>query len=280
MPITYEDILSEKMLDVIKSEDQIPRDVLNGIFKIKSDPDIVTPIKKGKEWLYGRTIQHQERTGRILFNGGDLFIRSLDGSSFGSPGISYKLMQEVNGRLISIERENIGDNVDLHDIDGYYGRHLSLPDPIRLAYYQRFDGLNAPEETTWGIRRILLPLPIVGGWSSIDNYLKRLRLKKKYLPLIEEMIPGVRPKDLSMESYTNFMMFLDSRYSRLERKGDVLFVKNHIQDKVVYHIKDADVPNMRILADPKEAIDRYCEHVLLRKEGRFDFLPYTTEFTG
>ncbi|WP_413208501.1 hypothetical protein [Rhodospirillum sp. A1_3_36] len=280
MPITYEDILSDKAFDIIKSENQMHRDELNGIFNTKRVADIVTPMKKGKEWLYERIVQHQERSGRILLNGGDLFIRSFDRSSVGSNGISYELMQEVNGRLISIERDPIGDNVDQHNIDGYYGRHLSLPDPIRLAYYQRFDGLNAPEEIIWGIRRILLPLPIVGGWSSIDNYLKRLRLKKKYLPLIEEMIPGVRPKDLSMESYTNFMMFLDSRYSRLERKGDVLFVKNHIQDKVVYHIKDADVPNMRILADPKEAIDRYCEHVLLRKEGRFDFLPYTTEFTG
>jgi len=72
-------------------------------------------------------------------------------------------------------------------------------------------------------------------------------------------------------------MFLDSRPTLRGKEGDVLFVKNHIQDGVIYHIKDADIENMRILSEPAEAIDRYCEHVLLEKPGRFDFLPYTSE---
>ena len=47
---------------------------------------------------------------------------------------------------------------------------------------------------------------------------------------------------------------------------------------MVYYIRDADVANMMILADPAEAIDRYCEHVLLRNEERFDFRPWAIPF--
>jgi len=34
---------------------------------------------------------------------------------------------------------------------------------------------------------------------------------------------------------------------------------------------------MRILSEPAEAVDRYCEHVLLRKPGRFDFQEFTSK---
>ena len=72
-------------------------------------------------------------------------------------------------------------------------------------------------------------------------------------------------------------MFLNSWGSFIGEKktdGDHLFVKTHDQDGLVYYIRDADVANMMILTDPAEAIDLYCEHVLLRKEGRFDFRPW------
>jgi hypothetical protein len=128
----------------------------------------------------------------------------------------------------------------------------------------------------------ILPYPVSRPWQSIDGYLTDLKLKKKLLPVVEEMIPGIRParKDLA---YTNFMMFLNSWGSFVGAKktdGDHLFVKTHIQDSVVYYIRDADVANMMILADPVEAIDRYCEHVLLRKEERFDFRPWAVPFVA
>jgi hypothetical protein len=97
-----------------------------------------------------------------------------------------------------------------------------------------------------------------------------------YLPWLAERIEGVEPKRKSA-SWTNFMLFLDSRPEGKGKEGDQLFVKTHIHDGVIYHVKDADIENMRILSNPAEAIDLYCEHVLLEKEGRFDFLPYTTQ---
>lgn len=137
-------------------------------------------------------------------------------------------------------------------------RELSLPEPLRTAYYHRIDGLSIANDCpVFGIYGWILPFASSNEWEGIDYYLAGLRLKKKFLPLVEEMIP----------SY-HFKMFLSSWGSFTGKKrseGDHLFVKNHIQDGVVYYIRDADVANMMILAEPAEAVDRYCEHVLLRK---------------
>ncbi|MGH7004607.1 MAG: hypothetical protein ACREIP_11720, partial [Alphaproteobacteria bacterium] len=99
----------------------------------------------------------------------------------------------------------------------------------------------------------------------------------KYLPWLEEHIPDARPRRMhGRVSYNSFMMFMAAGPNPYGRDGDVFFVKNDVQDGVIYHIKDAEIEAMRILSEPAEAIDRYCEHVLMEKEGRFDFLPYTT----
>jgi hypothetical protein len=145
-----------------------------------------------------------------------------------------------------------------------------------MAYYHRIDGLGVPNSESLGPFTRVLPYPISRPWQSVDGYLSDLKLKSKLLPIIEEMIPNVKPERKG-SSYTKFMMFLNSWGSFTGNKktdGDHLFVKNHVQDGVVYYIRDADVANMMILADPVEAIDRYCEHVLLRKEERFDFRPW------
>lgn len=149
-----------------------------------------------------------------------------------------------------------------------------------MAYYHRIDGLNVPDSAEFGPFTQILPYPVSRPWEAIDGYLGDLRLKKKLLPMVEEMIPGIRPEKKDMP-YTKFMMFLNSWGSFIGKNrtnGDHLFVKNHVQDGIVYYIRDADVANMMILADPAEAIDRYCEHVLLRKEERFDFRPWALPF--
>lgn len=49
----------------------------------------------------------------------------------------------------------------------------------------------------------ILPYPINRPWQSIDGYLNDLRLKKRLLPLIEEIIPDVKP-DRKGAPYTKF----------------------------------------------------------------------------
>ena len=259
-----------------------------------SGGDLVSLLKNGKEWAFEHTLKFQPRTAHQLLSGSSFELMA----KFVTDSYVTYLVQAVNGQAVEICRRFLDDNPDdagyrarIERINarltkrwGYprstTERHLSLPEPIRMAYYHRIDGLNIPDFCVLGPFTRILPYPIGRPWQSIDGYLGDLRLKKKLLPVIEEMIPGVKHEDKDMP-YINFMMFLNSWGSFIGKKrtdGDHLFVKNHMQDGVVYYIRDADVAGMTILADPGEAIDRYCEHVLLRKEERFDFRPWAVPF--
>lgn len=145
-----------------------------------------------------------------------------------------------------------------------------MPEPLRAAYYHRFSGLSVLYEPRTSFLSANLLLPNLVNWSSIDVYLGKIRQKKKLLPWIEDIFPNV-----AHEYYYNLVSFLNVWHSKKE--ADILFAKTHIQDGIIYYVKDHDVKNMMILSDPIEAIDSYCEHVLLRKEGRFDFMPYTSK---
>lgn len=241
--------------------------------------DGVSLLRYGKEWAYEFMELHQPRTAEILLNASDFTLLHQD--SWAGPLLH--VIQEVEGQIVEVCRQTFASNPDDNGPDRLrykWERSLSLPEDIRFAYYHRIDGLNIPRSVGFGPFTRMLPYPISRPWESIDDYLGNLRLKKKLLPMVEEMIPGIKPDEKDM-AYTNFMMFLNSWGSFTANKrtdGDHLFVKNHISDGVIYYIRDADVANMMILAEPTIAIDSYCEHVLLRKEGRFDFRPWAVPF--
>ena len=280
---------------------EVPPRMKQRVFEHRETGDRITPFERGKEWTFEFLSQYQPRTARQLLGGGEFkLVATYMGPSFSGTGDAYNthLVQEVNGQVVKIHRQFWGNNSDDPDyaenierenavLLKRWGfpmradqRELSLPEPLRMAYYHRIDGLRIANSPVFGIYGWLLPFASSNEWKKIDYYLAGLRLKKKFLPLVEEMIPGIKPADKDM-SYNNFMLFLSSwgSFTRKKRsEGDHLFVKNHIQDGVVYYIRDADVANMMILAEPAEAVDRYCEHVLLRKEGRFDFRPWAVPF--
>ncbi|UXN59260.1 hypothetical protein [Phyllobacterium zundukense] len=271
--------------------------VTDTIFRRTDDlaPDYYTPIAKGKEWLFELTCKHQPRTGALLMAGGPLFVRVEGRSEFAPFYLNMGL--EVRGKVILLERNFWGNNPsdpdyqdNIEDLTAWLTkrdgrpnhaeqRQLSLPRPIREAYYTRFMGLNIPDSPTVGIYRRLLPRSI-NAWQSWDGYLGNFRgYKKKYIPWLEERL-GIVPTPFDRKhAYISFMMFMAAGPNPAGREGDVFFVKNNEtqQDGVIYHIKDADIENMRILSEPAEAIDRYCEHILLEREGRFDFMPFTSE---
>jgi hypothetical protein len=230
--------------------------------------------------------------GSLLMDGGDLFVRVR--KSDGASRFVLDLGLEVRKKVVLVERSYWNSNpsdpeyqlrIDQFDAaltkrDGRprksEQRYLSLPLPIREAYYNRFDGLNIPKGAVVGASSRILPFPIWRPWQSWDHYLEGFRgYKKKYIPWLEERIPGMKMTPDAW-SYTSFMMFMAAGPNPAGKEGDVFFVKNNIQDGVIYHVKDADIENMRILSEPAEAIDRYCEHILLERDGRFDFLPYTS----
>lgn len=73
----------------------------------------------------------------------------------------------------------------------------------------------------------------------------------------------------------DFMSFLDTRYEGAKNeKNTTLFVKTHLNDGIIYAIQNGDIENIKILINPTEAIDRYCEYVLMTGKTDFDFSPY------
>ncbi|MDT3722302.1 hypothetical protein [Pseudomonas oryzihabitans] len=275
--LSYEDFVSVTDSTVVwTSAAEVPGFFKDLIFKERKKIDVYTPLEKGIDWLFELTRKHQPRTGNILVGGNIFAWYDLNGGEYSTA----KLGLDLNNKVIVVgrshHRRNPSDN-EFNDFRFAKERYDSLPLSIREAYYCRFDGLDIPDSPAVGIYSRLLPFHIGRPWQSWDGYLEEFKgYRKKYLPWLEERIPGVLPARKSSPC-TNFMMFLDSRPTLRGKEGDVLFVKNHIQDGVIYHIKDADIENIRILSEPAEAIDRYCEHVLLEKPGRFDFLPYTSE---
>lgn len=231
--------------------------------------DLYTPILKGRDWLYELTIKYQPKAGEILANGSELII-------LGSEEPTYEyfnpvLAQEINGRMIEVFREFGGSNPSDEDYTLLDNRMISLPEELRAAYYHRFIGLSVIDDPVVGTGSNLL-MKDIGNWGFIDTYLGRIRKKKKYLPFIEEVIPDVKPK-YKHDPYFNFSCFLNVGNHQW---GDVFFVKTHIRDGVIYYIRDHDIENMMILSNPIQAMDEYHAHVLMRKEGRFDFMPYAS----
>ncbi|MCB5205541.1 hypothetical protein LH464_24195 [Neorhizobium sp. T786] len=253
--------------------------------------DVLTPLNIGKEWLFGLTLKHQPRTAALLLDGGELFVRVREAATDAIATFTMDLALEVQNKIVCINRLRFDENLSDPGHQAYMARleanltrrdgrprkknqrQFSLPMPLREAYYTRFDGLNLPERPVAYPQRIL-PWGINRPWESLEGYLEGLRgYTKKYQPWFEERLPIQRLED---RKDIPFMAFLDTR-TKL-RDGDIFFVKNTIQDGTVYHIKDDIIEDMRVLSEPAEAFDRYCEHILLGREGRFDFLPYTSPF--
>ena len=98
--------------------------------------------------------------------------------------------------------------------------------------------------------------------------------KKKWYKYLENFMPKFNLKEFG-GTCVDFMSFLDTRYEGNENEIETtLFVKTHLKDGIVYAIQNGDIENMKILSNPAEAIDRYCEYVLTMHKTDFDFTPY------
>lgn len=271
MSTTFSQLVSEMdfvVSDVKSIPDLYYKSIFNEDFYKRSEYDLYTPLEKGKEWLYELTCKYQPKAGEVLMSGSELYILAEDDGNGGWYN-SY-LTQEVSGGVIQLFRDfNEGNPSDSNYEGPDDDRLISLPFELREAYYNRFLGLSVVGSNNIGMSSNLLPRSI-SNWVSVDRYLASLKKKNKYLPFIEEVISGVKP-DKKSDLYSNFSCFM----SNGDRKSmDMFFVKTHIRDGVIYYIKDHDVLNMKVLGNPVEALDRYCEHVLLRKKERFDFSAY------
>jgi len=97
----------------------------------------------------------------------------------------------------------------------------------------------------------------------MDSYKIPKGKQKKWYKWMEQFMPKFDLKSLGATCEGN--------ENEIET---TLFVKTHLKDGIVYAIQNGDIENMKILSNPAEAIDRYCEYVLTMHKTDFDFTPY------
>jgi hypothetical protein len=247
-------------------------------------PDYFTPLLLGKEGLFAGARQHQPRTAKLLMEAGPLILRARGAHSMPADSIRESILDfglEVHGQMVMIERSFYG----YHPADSTFHQHKpgaellrAMPAFLREAYYTTFSGMKLPETAIVSVYGRFLPRNL-DNFALWDQYLGKFRgHKKKYIPWLMEKLPETRAKQPSKHGFFDFRCMLESVP---DEKGvvDYLWVKSFCEDGTIYHIRGGDVENMRILTEPAEAIDLYCEHVLSRAEGSFNFLPFTEAMT-
>jgi uncharacterized protein YwqG len=278
------------------SIDDIPEEAFRIILEYGKGDDVITPLIKGKEWLLEYLQQYQPKTASVLLNGGELVVAGEARKSLAmqlkdrvipsTTRYRMSLFLRLGERVVRINRLNAnrhpddlgyGYHIVRHPSDTCYRCVKSLPEELSKAYYSRFNGLALPNSILNDKR--LLPRP-VPAWDALESYLSGCS-KKNRMPWFEERVPGLKHLNRS-DAYDNFRYFLSTFDTNMINKKltDELFVSTHIQDGLIYHIKDEDIENTRLMVAPQEAIDGYCEHMLLNKPGRFDFIPYTEPVNG
>ena len=242
--------------------------------------DFLTPFKKGVDWTFEPLLKHFPNTYSVLTIGTKFRLVHR-------PHIfkDYILFLEVDGRLFSLNRLPYGRNPD----DNGYSKNLgfqiaALPRELSNAFYNRFDGLCILRDVERiSFQSFLLP-KMRSSWASLDEMAERHTLDKNDLNQRFESRFPISQNSKDGSNFFNMSSFLSTYIDNPNDKdsrllGDYFFVKLHNTDQKIYHIKDGDYKNMRVLTDYCQAIDQYCAHIILRKRGRFDFLPYTTPFS-
>jgi len=151
-----------------------------------------------------------------------------------------------------------------------------LPQSLREPYYGHglVDGFTLPDEITPPRNGRLLPIPVSSGWSPLYHCLDWLKQKKNYLP---KLVERFSLESVSDGVHYGMRVFLVHYGLNSPDFSDSDILMLHQDTQSILHIPNGDVANMRFLVNYAEAVDRYCAHILLGEEERFDFLPFTGE---
>lgn len=240
--------------------------------------DYARVLNRGKDWLIEplRALQpqsfqaFQEVVGPLLL--GIVLIKDLMNPE-GPPLVAPVMFFDASGRMVEVHPDFPGNTYE--EGNDRFGTLLALPEALAKSWLWRVEGWRVPSEPFQGpiVNRRLIGYQ----WRDADNYLDSLGRgwKKRYLPLIVERFPDTKTNENGIKRI-EFSCFLDTRPAGLNGPvGDQLFVCLTRRDQLVYHVRQGDVENMRILRNPADAVDRYCAHVLRRLPGEFDFSPWS-----
>lgn len=243
------------------------------IYDFAKEPDVLTPLEKGKEWLFQDLKQFQPLTGNLLIDNGELFV----GSAFpirppkreGMPpkGKLY-LYLEVNGRLIQIGVPRPSLTNRRTDVD-------DLPCEIRRAYYNKdlMDGLLVPEGKVPRPSGRLLPIPLACAWPFTNRWAEWLHLTDRELERLVAVLNLEQDRDGNYYDLRSFLVHFPSDNSGFS-ESDVLFL--HQKTSEILHMKNGDINSIRVLERYSEAIDRYCFHIISGNPDRFNFEEFTS----
>jgi hypothetical protein len=250
-------------------------------------PDFAGMLKHGKEWVIAPLKELQPRSyaafqevvGPLLL--GIVLIKDLMNPD-GPPLVAPAMFFDASGRMLQVRPTFAGCTYE-EGVDTLRGTLKSLPTALAESWLWRTEGWRIPGEAFQGplINRCMVRHPMQ-GWEPVDDVLKSYD-QKRYKSMMdallhrfpEAVITLRNPHDGDPQVWTSMRCFLDTRPSGVVGPvGDQLFVFDHRQDQVVYHVHRGDIANVRILREPVGAIDRYCEHMLRRAPCEFDFLPW------
>lgn len=157
---------------------------------------------------------------------------------------------------------------------------LAMPQAISQSWLWRING--------WKIPREIPPSPLIDqqmitqcmrGFDAILDSFNFKKGKRAILARYLERFPDMKPLHKGSTRY-EMRCFLDTRPEGVGGPvGDQFFVLTQRRDELVYHLRNGDVDNLRLLDNPAEAIDHYHEHLLLKRAGEFDFSPWSVPFT-
>lgn len=241
--------------------------------------DTLSLFVEGVKWAFEPLSEHFPRTYSALKSGTRFFLVHR-------PWISrdYLLFLKVKDRLLGITRQPIGRNRG----DRGYSPKIdfainSLPSEISNAFYTKFDGLCVLRDVDRvPFQNFLLPKRR-NSWVGLNELAERHGHDKNTLfKDFKNRFPVLKHSNGGSDFF-NMFAFLDTYIDNPEDKrtryvGDYFFVKLHNFDQIIYHIRDGDYKNMRILSQYTQALDEYCSHTILRKKGRVNFEPYTKAF--
>lgn len=244
-----------------------------------SEPDYLTPFRNGVLWTFEPLKRAFPKTYKSLVNDTRFFLITYNHLK----NSSFELVLEHKRRLIKVGRRRLGNNPN---DKGYNREHdipiKAIPKEIRQAFYSRFDGLGVVRRLGYELYDFLLPLSR-STTKTLDEMAERYNLNSNNLDLKMQNRFPISKRTANAHTFFFMSAFLcthadnpDEPATRLN--GDYLFVKHHIHDEEIYHIKDGDYENMRVLDKYVDAIDAYCEHTLEKRLEKFDFLPYTKPF--
>jgi hypothetical protein len=232
-------------------------------------------LSRGAEWILSPLAERQPRSYRAMHATEPpalVVAESIWKDERAVVRSACALFLIVNGRAIELHGVT-GDEgfVETVKTDGW----LSLPDGLVRSWLWRV--------TDWSIPRILPSPPamtrqmICTVMQGVDDIVHSFGGSRKdsgpLLWEVAERFPDIAPEH--QRARWHLRCFLDTRPVGVSGPvGDQLFVRTKMRDGVVYRIRNGDVAGLHVLDKPVDAIDASHEHLLLQRDGEFDFGPW------